>query len=151
MTFERSRDWELIKRIVTHPKVYPFISDDFSASRDQWEPIKDESIWYVVVRDGEEALGLWAFIPENAICWKVHTCLLPAAWGAKARKAAEELAPWLWANTPCLRVITDVPEDNRLAFHFALVVGMKEFGVNPKSYMKHGRLHDQIMLGISRS
>jgi RimJ/RimL family protein N-acetyltransferase len=150
VTFERSRDWDLIKSIVTHPKVYPHVSDDFSPSPGFWEPIESEQVWYVTVRDGCELLGLWAFIPENHICWKVHTCLLPIAYGQRAARAAKEMARWVWENTPCLRLITDVPAYNLLAHRFAERAGMVEFGVNPASYQKNGVLYDQIMLGMSR-
>lgn len=150
MKFERTENWELIKKIVTHPRIYPAVSDDFSPKAEDWEPIKDENAWYVVVGDGEEMLGLWALFPENRICWKVHTCLLPKAYGERAKVAAGEGSAWVWANTPCLRLITDVPIFNRLALKFALYAGFTQFGVNPKSYMKYGKLHDVIMLGISK-
>jgi RimJ/RimL family protein N-acetyltransferase len=150
MQFDRSWDWQLIKGVVTHPRVYPHISDDFCPPAEQWEPNRHESIWYVVVRDGGELLGLWMFVPHNAICWEIHTCLLPSAWGRRAREAAQQGWAWLWANSSCVRVITDVPECNRLALRFARAAGMTQYGLNPKSYMKNGQLHDVILLGISR-
>jgi RimJ/RimL family protein N-acetyltransferase len=149
-TFERSEDWELIKKIVTHRRVYPAVSDDFSPPADKWEPVKHAEAWYVIARDGEETLGLWALFPDNRICWKVHTCLLPKAYGERAKIAVREAIAWVWANTPCLRVVTDVPEYNRLALKFALDAGLTQFGLNPKAYMKDGKLHDVIMLGISK-
>ncbi len=151
MTFERTRNWELIKRIVTHPKIYPHVSDDFCPPAEKWEPSHDESIWYVLCKDGEEVIALWLFMPHTQVCWQVHTCVLPAAYGPRARAAVEALAGWLWVNAPvCQRVVTDVPQYNRLAFRYALLAGMKEYGLNPKSYMKDGKLHDVILLGISR-
>lgn len=150
MTFERSEDWELVKQIVTHEKIYPHVSDDFAPPAAEWEPTKHPDVLYVVARDGEEVLGLWALIPENRICMKVHTCLLPGAWGERARRAASEFIPWVWANTGCQRLNTDVPEFNRIALRFALQGGFTQFGVNPKSFKKNGKLWDQIMLGISR-
>src|SRR5262245_35678219 len=150
ITFERTTDWETVKAIVTHPRVYPHVSDDGSPAAEQWEPIKDGLVWYVLVKDDGLILGLWVLVPENAICWKAHTCLLPAAYGAKARMAAAGLTAWIWGNTPCLRVITDVPDYNRLALKFAKEAGMEEYGVNARSYMKNKMLHDQILLGISK-
>ena len=150
MTFERSEDWELIKKIVTHPRVYPAVSDDFSPPASEWEPIKHQDAWYVIARDGEDVLGLWALFPDSRICWKVHTCLLPKSYGERARVAVRGFSAWVWANTPCLRVITDVPDYNRLAMNFALEAGLTEFGVNRKAYMKNGKLHDLVMLGISK-
>jgi hypothetical protein len=57
---------------------------------------------------------------------------------------------WIWAHTPCRRIVTNVPEDNRLAYQFALAGGMEVYGRNEASVLKRGRLVDQICLGISR-
>lgn len=165
ISFERTTDWETIKAIVTHPRIYPHVSDDGSPLAEQWEPIRDEVVWYVLVKDDAvlhpskpkpdslgtpELLGLWVLVPDNSVCWKIHTCLLPVAYGDRARIAAIAMVPWIWHNTGCLRVITDVPAYNRLALRFARAAGMKEYGVNPRSYMKNKKLYDQILLGISK-
>ena len=150
MTFERTTNWALIKSIVTHPKIYPHVSDDSSPQAEQWEPARHESIWYVIVRDDDELLGMWMIATHNAVLGEIHTCLLPNAWGEKARKAAKELGAWVWENTPFLRITTEVPEYNRLAMRFAKLAGMAEFGRNPKSFLRHGKLWDVVLLGISK-
>jgi RimJ/RimL family protein N-acetyltransferase len=150
ITFERTTDWSTVKAIVTHPKIYQAVSDDGSPAPEQWEPIQNEVAWYVLVKDDAEVLGLWAFYRESVACWQVHTCLLPSAWGEKARDAVRALVPWVWANIPCLRVVTEVPEYNRRALRFAQIAGMTQYGLNPKAYMKGGKLYDIIELGISR-
>lgn len=149
MTFERSKDWQAIKTIVTHARVYPHITDDFSPARDKWEPLTNGAVEYILVRDKDEVLGLWAF-EVGSVCWRVHTCLLPCAWGKRGIEAAEQMAQWIWTNTPCLRIITEVPSYNTLAFRFATSAGMERYGVNPQSYMKNGKLWDVSLLGISK-
>jgi len=150
MTFERTTDYALIKRIVTDKSVYPFVSDDYSPAPKDYEPIKSDAVWHVLVRDGEEVLGLWIIIPQNAVCWEIHTCLLPNAYGERAKRAGKQVVQWIWDNTTCLRLVTNVPEYNRLAHKFAKAAGMIEYGRNPKSYMKTQILHDQILLGMSK-
>ena len=150
ISFERSFDYGQIKSIITHQRIYPFVSDDFSPAPADYRPLESEKVWHVLVKDDAEVLGLWILVPENEICWKIHTCLLPNSWGERAKQAAKLLAKWIWENTPCLRVITDVPEYNRVALKFAKEAGLAEFGVNEESFMKNGELHDQIMLGISK-
>lgn len=150
MHFERTFDYELVKRIATHPKVYNHASDDFAPPPDEWEPIKDELIWYVLAKDGEELLGMFALIPENAICWNIHVCLLPNSWGPKAKEAGEKVIQWIFENTGCLRLVADVPEYNTLVLRLALKAGMHQFGVNEKSHKKQGILYNQIQLGVSK-
>lgn len=153
ITFARSQDYDLIRRILTHPRIWPYISDDGSPPVEQYQPVQHSAVWYVIVRDvrddGEDLLGLWVFTPENYVCWEVHTALLPAAWGPKGQLAARMLPAWIWENTHCRRIVTNVPSTNRLALHFAYKAGMKIFGVNRSSFMKNGVLCDQICLGIS--
>lgn len=149
MTFERSEDAALIRAVVTHPAVWPHVSDDYAPQASAWTPAMHPSLWYVVVREGEDTLGLWMFEARGA-CWEVHTCLLPIAWGDRGKRAAREMAAWLWKNTTCRRLITNVPAYNRLALRFAQRAGMTEFGRNERSFLKHGELHDQILLGLSR-
>lgn len=152
--FERSYDYELIRRILTHPRLYPHLSDDFSPAPGDYRPQEHPAIWYVVVYDEHDAredlLGLWMFVPANGVCWEVHTALLPCAWGEKGQLASLMLPAWIWEHTHCRRIITNVPKSNRLALHFALKAGMKIFGVNEASFLKGGVLCDQVMLGISK-
>jgi RimJ/RimL family protein N-acetyltransferase len=150
MTFERTRNWTLVKSIVTHPAIYPHVSDDFAAKPEDWKATDDEGLWYVLAMDGDELLGMFLFIPQNEICWDVHTCLLPKSYGSQAEAAGRGMIRWVWENTRCLRIVTLVPEYNRLALSFAKRCGLVCYGVNPKSYMKRGTLHDSILLGISK-
>lgn len=153
--FERSFDYELIRKVITHPRIYKHLVDDNSPARDDYYPIEDEHIWYIVVREifpdagPEELLGLWMLHPHNSICWEIHTALLPNAWGERAHRAAGMVIEWIWENTPCLRLITNVPSSNRLALNYAKRAGFEQYGVNPASFRKDGKLHDQVLLGIS--
>lgn len=162
ITFERTQDYEMVRYILTHPRIYPHISDDCSPAAADYRPIESEAIWYVLAKDvdpklsdyidsdeGPDTLGLWMFVPQNGVCWEVHTALLPCAWGDVGLTAARLLPDWIWRHTPCRRIITNVPATNRLAMHFARRAGMKIFGANRASYMKGGKLWDQICLGLS--
>lgn len=150
ITFSQTTDYELIKAIITHPSIWPAVSDDY-ASLERFEPVRDPAFLYVTATDGDELLGVFLFAPTNSICLEVHTCLLPNSWGAKAKAAGREVIGWIWQNTGAHRIITNVPAYNRLALRFARQSGLTDFGNNKKSYMKHGSLHDQIMLGISKA
>ena len=150
MIIERTREWELIKSIVTHPKVYRAVSDDFSAMPEEWNPNQSEDIHYLLASHDEKTLGMFILVPQNRICWQVHTCMLPESYGELTKKIALESIKWIWEHTECLRIITEVPFYNRLAFKFAKDCGMIQYGINPQSYMKNGKLRDVILLGVSK-
>ncbi len=149
-TFHPDSDADLIKGIITHEKLYDDVTDDFSPSRAEYEPVMHPSVLYLIVRDHGTLQGLFFFHPINAVTFEVHTCLLPHAWGHAARLIAREMLKWLWQETDCVRLVTSVPEYNRKASIFARAAGMKEYGRNPESFMKGGQLYDILLLGISR-
>lgn len=150
MIFERTRDFELIKRIAITPHIYRQTSDDFSPSPEAWQPIENPQVEYVLAKDDEELLGMFALFPENAICWKLHPCLLRNAFGERSREIGKAFIQWVWANTPCLRLVAEIPEYSSVALKLAKDSGFEQFGINPASYMKDGRLHGQVMLGVSK-
>lgn len=156
MRFERTSNSVLVTMVLSHPKIYDAIADDGCPAREQFTFQTRPGLWPIVASDGPELLGLFLFEPRNAVEWTVHTCLLPNAWGRKrdgggrALAAAKGVIQWIWQNTTCRRITTHVPEYNRLALRFAKQAGLIEYGFNPKSWVKHGRLHGQIELGISK-
>lgn len=150
MTFERTNDIKLVGEIARHSKIYPASSDDYAPPPQDWSPLQHESIWHVLVRDVDELLGMFVFIPESRICWRIHVCLLPCAYGRSA-DAGRAVTRWIFEHSSCVRLTGSIPEYNRLAIRFARALGWKQYGVNEKSHMKNGQLHDQILFGISKS
>ena len=136
---------------MTHPKVWPYITDDDAPPVAEFAPIVHHHVIYLLCRDGAKLLGLWMFTRQNAVTVEVHTCLLPGHGFTRAREAARGAAEWIWEHCPAVqRIITNVPRFNRLALKFALDVGMDRYGTNPKSFLKDGILQDQTLLGLSR-
>lgn len=150
MTFERTWDWELVKGIVTHPKIWPQITYD--GAPDPLDPFQDpgESTWCILAKDGDETLGLYVFQQQNPACWDSHIYMLPQAWGERARTATVEVFRWMFERTAARRIVGTIPDYNRFGVAFALHCGMVPFGVNPESVKKDGKLWDQMLLGITR-
>jgi len=62
-----------------------------------------------------------------------------------------QVTRWIFENTNCMRLVGSVPKYNTLACRLARLANWQQFGLNYKSYLKNGVLHDQLMFGISRS
>jgi RimJ/RimL family protein N-acetyltransferase len=150
MRFERTRDRELVRSVLTHPAVYGRVSDDFAPAAAEYEPPMDECIWWVAARDGDELLGVFMVYPHSHVCWEVHVAFLPSAWGPRAIAATRAAAQWLFGRTHCRRIVASIPASNRLAIRFARAAGMKQYGLNPRSWAKAGGLEDLVLLGISK-
>ena len=150
MTFERSTDYGLLNSLLRNPKLYPFLGDDFAPALDDLEATEHPDLWYILGRDEAGILGFWVFAPQSLICWELHT-VMPL--NGRALAAMRELlgpGGWLWANTRCLRAVTNVPACNRIADRFGRRAGLIPYGRNPKSYLKNGLLDDQILMGVSK-
>jgi len=149
--FYRSFDYDLIRHILTDEKIFPHITDDNSPAREDYRPPEGDHVWYVLVKDGAEILGLFILLPQNSICWEMHIAMLPSSWGDRALDACREFFPWVWEHTPCQRIVMHVPSSNRLALHYAVRAGMKIYGTNHLSFLKNGILRDQVCFGLSKS
>lgn len=150
MQFERTFDYRLATEIITHPRVYRHMVSDGGEPRETYRAPESEKLWYILVRDGLEVLGLFLMVPTTSVCFDVHTCLLPAAWGERAQQAYREGIRWaLGGNTPARKLIGNVPAYNRHALRIALRAGAKLIGINEGSIQKGGKLFDQYIVGFN--
>lgn len=145
-----SSDLPLVKAVLLHPDVYPFITDDGSPSaKDSMmcEVFLSNSAIYVLCPHPSMILVL---IPQNYITYEVHTNITPDGRGKEAIERLNKATAWMFANTPCRKIITLVPTFNRPAKWMARRFGMKEEGINRQSFQKSGRIFDQIIFGFTR-
>jgi len=149
IVIERTTDAEYIKSCVTHPKIWEHSTDDGGLKRDEYTPIIADAVYWLKPIENNISYGVFFLHPHNFICFEAHTCLLPDIWGRSVECGLSGIE-WMFSNTSCQRIITSVPSYNKLALRFAEKCGFKQYGVNPQSYLKNGKLHDLIMLGISR-
>jgi hypothetical protein len=50
---------------MTQPSIYRHLSDDYSPTAAEYEPIQSDLIWYLMAWDGNELLGLWMLHPTK--------------------------------------------------------------------------------------
>jgi len=147
--FERTFDREAVRGILTHPNVYRHLGDDGAPPVETFEPQMHPAIWYILPIYGGQPAGCFVLHPKSVACWEIHAALLPPAWGWSAFILARAIQ-WIWEKTGCRRLVAEVPSYNRLALKLARGAGMMEFGVNCHSWLKGGKVHDQVLFGISR-
>jgi RimJ/RimL family protein N-acetyltransferase len=143
----RTEDEELVASILTHPTVLPHVIDDGVCAL---KGFINPTMFWITVYDEGELLGMFLSHPHNSVTYESHTCLLPNAYGARAVKAAHAYMEWMFKWTGCQKLITNVPEYNKLALRFARKVGGVLEGCNRQSFLKDGVLMDQYVLGITK-
>lgn len=151
ITFRRTCDYRLIHEILTDPSIFPTIGDDFTPSIEEWNPVVDSRLWYVLAYDFDLLLGLFMFIQQSTVLYEMHVALLPEGRGKPGFDAGAGVVAWIFQGTPCRRIVGAIPAFNRPAFAYALRIGMQTYGVNEKAFMKNGALVDLVLVGISRA
>jgi hypothetical protein len=74
LCFERTFDYELVRRIITHPKIYRWMVSDGAVPAEEYQAVEDVAICYLLCQDGKEILGLFILIPQTSACIQVHAC-----------------------------------------------------------------------------
>lgn len=148
LTFERTHDAELVRSIVTHPKVYRgSLLSDFAPAREHYQVAADDANWYLIPRYAGEPLGVFVFCPYNPVWWEVHIAMLPQCWGI-ADEVAQAMVRWMREHCPCKKITATIPDYNRLTLALARRIGMSFIGLNTKSTLKDGQLRDQHIFGL---
>jgi RimJ/RimL family protein N-acetyltransferase len=144
---EPTTDMDFIKSVVTHPSVWPHVSDDNSGNPEDFIP--PESLLYLGAAENGNRVGFFAISAINSVCCEIHTTMLPSAWGKTIIYTAEVL-DWIFSNTGFLKVITFVPETNKKALNLAIKSGLGVEGFLANSFIRDGELIGQHVLGINR-
>jgi len=143
MNISFTTDADFITRCVLQN--WDWLRDDGADDKDFYFPPINEHVQWVRVGD----YGVFMLTRCNHIMFECHTTLLPSARG-KSVEIGKAALKFAFENTPALRIITAVPENNPLALRMALKSGFRVIGVNEKSFQKNGTLYDQTLLGISK-
>lgn len=146
----RSRDYQAIRALCLHPRIFPLIADDFHSDAKSWRVPENDQIVYLLASDDQGPFGFGIFHPLNFACWAGHFGFLPRAYGADARKSFQRMLLWMWENTTAQKVVGEIVRENTLAIRFARSVGFEIYGVNKKSFLRGGALRDQVCFGISK-
>lgn len=152
IVFEHTKDKSLIREIITHPKVWRWLSDDSFPPKELYCPPDNGAVFYLVVSDAEsrECFGLIITHAITSALWEVDHALLPTAYGAPAFEIGRAFEAWLWENTSAETALGLTPVDNRLAVKYARRHGMTESGRIPRGISRGGEFHDYIVFTKTR-
>ena len=79
MIFELTKDYALVKAILTHPAIYGEMGDDDLPDPEKFVVNDHPLARYVLAwREPHAGLvGVFCFYPQNRICWQGHVAMLP--------------------------------------------------------------------------
>lgn len=143
MRIKRCFDVEQINDILKQPSIACFVNDD--ASRGHKVADAEHSHWIGVYQD-DVCVGVFLLVQHNCATVEMHTALMIK--GSKALQAARLLMQYVFSNY--FKLVTQVPENNRMAKLMALRLGFVVEGINRKSFLLDGKLYNQDILGITK-
>lgn len=140
---ERTEDVEFLRSIFTHPRVWPWVSEDGQRPQD-YQPLIHPAVHYL--RNGDA--GVISFRPLNSVLYECHVAMLP---GVRSDAFAQAAASWMWAHTPAQKLIVNVPSCNRAAVAYARRAGFTQEGRITRAFLRNGQLHDIVVMGRSKN
>jgi hypothetical protein len=142
-------DLEAVLRVTEHPAVKETSLDDLTTGSlvDLWRYALQHE-WTYVLMPNEFTVFLG--VPRTASCYEVHTNILPEGRGPIAVDAAKRAIAWILHNTEIDKVISFIPAFNTPALALAVRAGFRKEGRIEKSFMKFGKLQDEIIVGLNR-
>lgn len=145
-------DADTVKRIYCHPEVFPYITDDgiSPGDLDFTQILATPVAHFMIASEDDIDIGVFLFYPVNTVTYELHTAFLPGHRGDVVKRAALMAREYIWNETPCRKVVTSVPANNRQAYVMARWCGMEREGINRGSFLKHGELLDQYTMGICK-
>lgn len=150
--FHRTFDLELVRSILAVDPTYGAITEEASPAREDFQVQYHPSVMWVLACVDGQLFACYSFLPENSACLGIHWCCAPGARRIRSvvPQVTQALFKWIWECTDCCRIVAKIPVFNTLALQLAEKSQMLVFGRNVKSFPKHGRLWDEVLLGISR-
>lgn len=147
-------DVDALNAVARHPAVFDASSDDYCPSPDLVDlsaAVANPMMRAMGIRAAREWAGFFLLVTHSSCLLEVHTAILPEFRGRTAERAAALCAAYVFEHTRCVKLMTMVPATNRAAALFARRAGFVLEGCLSASFLKGGRLHDQHVLGLTKS
>ncbi len=143
-------DLGIVRSVMAHPKVWPWIHDDFAPPVEQFIPQMRPDIFYLLLHTEDKLAGLFMIVWQNTIMAEVHTCLLPEFWGKAGLECAKAGIEYMFTQTPCEKLITYVPSDNGQAERYSTRNGFMEEGNLTQAFVRNEKLLDMKLFGLTK-
>jgi RimJ/RimL family protein N-acetyltransferase len=150
VNIKQTADYTLVRDFIRQPAQWQAATDDFAPDPETWQPNPDPRIIYLAAREGQRLFGVFTVIPHSTVCHEIHMAADISRFKT-ATHALRAAIAWMFAHTHAARIVASIPATNGLAIALARRAGLEQYGMNPRSFQKRGRLVDQILLGTSRT
>lgn len=148
MFVDRCYDVDVVRAILTHPVIYECIAEDGTPPREDYIPSMIGCAYVIGIVE-TDPIGLMVYHPINGVTWECHVQVLPEYRKTHADEFAQKALQWAW-DMGCQKLIAQIPVLYPNVKDFGIKHGFEIEGINRKSHLRHGQLHDQWYLGLAR-
>ena len=139
---------ELVRRIMTIPKIWDVATEDGQDYK-YWQPADNDKRNWVIATDDIGLVGVIYIHSDNCYTAKLHPYVIPKRKG-KGGYMIKAFFSWFLRHWPwCVKLVASIPVCYPRVCQLAQRLGFSQEGINTASYKKNGELHDQLFLGIS--
>ena len=151
ITIKRTRDIDVINKIMLRDDIFSVISEDGVTKEEQRFDVYNE-YWLQVIFNGE-SIGLYNLHYTNQSTLQAHAHILPEFRVRHSNDSILKIYEWVIDNCKesTVKFISEIPSIYPNVLRFCLSNGFTHEGVNRQSYLKNGRIHDVDLVGITKS
>lgn len=150
ISVERTYDKELIRKILTEPRIWDCIAEDGEHSG-LFEVDLNKNIFLALIHR-RVCIGIYVLHAFNGCTLQIHANMRPEYRKLFATESGERILDWFRDNSPekYTKLMAYIPTLYPHVYHFTINRGFKDEGLLTKSYRKKGKLHDIHILGLER-
>ncbi len=149
MIVEETRNRELVERVLKHPEIYERITQDGAPKCEDYQIYMPKKAIFLSGSEDGELVGVMIFDPLGPVCFDCHIHVLPEK-RTRALVFAKSCFDWLWTHTAAIKITAQIATYFPDVLGFANKCGFVPEGINSRSFVKGGRIYDQIYLGLYR-
>ncbi len=148
---EVNRTWITNPILEVMQQVWGVLTDDSGLKFEDYRPrIDEDSRWYITSHNGRPVAAFW-LRRLNGVTWEAHANVIPSTWGSKRGTAlCRQALKLAFEDTEALKFVAQITDSSPATQKMAESIGFSREGINKKSFLRDGVLHDQVYFGMTR-
>jgi hypothetical protein len=95
--------------------------------------------------------AMFLFVAMNHILFEVHVAIIKGDTRKNFIRYGRKVLEYMFNDTSCQKVVANIPTYNRPTAIYAGNIGFEREGLLTESFLKDGKLHDQVVFGLKKT
>ena len=138
----------IVEGLMCIPSLWATVAED-GQNPDDFKADCDGQCWLLMMA-GDDIVGMYNLHSINRVTVQIHAHVLPEFRKKHSYDTGLAALQWIIDKTDYQKVVATIPVIYENVKRFTCSFGFQVEGINRESYLKHGDIVDQYMLGITR-